>query len=145
MFQRNNPWQSYRQVATQTASPGQLVLMLYDGAIRFLERSLSGFSKDDPLDSIQTINNNILRAQDIITELNVSLNMHAGGEFADRMRALYNYLDRRLQESNLKKQQDGILEVMKHLTALRDAWAEMLRVGGTQQESVGEVASAMAT
>ena len=63
-----NPWASYRSVATQTASPGQLVLMLFDGAIRFLECALNGFGSEDIVESYQTINNNVLRAQAIIHE-----------------------------------------------------------------------------
>ena len=70
-----NPWQSYRQVATRTASPGQLVLMLYEGAIRFLERAQAGFQLEDPVEFNTTINDNILRAQDIIRELDFSLNV----------------------------------------------------------------------
>src|SRR5437867_13254576 len=93
------PWQSYRQVATQTASPGQLVLMLYDGAIRFLEQARAGFSNDDPLEFNQSIHNNILKAQAIINELNASLDTEKGGELAAKLRVLYNYMDRRLHES----------------------------------------------
>ena len=122
-----NPWQSYRQVATQTAPPGQLVLMLYEGAIRFLERALTGFAHDDPAEFNLTINNNVQRAQDIIRELDASLNMAVGGPFADNMRRLYDYLDRRLMESNLKKQDGGIREVIKHLAVLRDAWCGLLQ------------------
>ncbi len=121
-----NPWQSYRQVAAQTAPPGQLVLMLYDGAIRFLHQAESGFSKDDPAESISLINNNILRAQEIIRELNMCLNMDLGGELACQLRRLYDYFDRRLQESNAKKQPAGIVEVISRLSVLRDAWATML-------------------
>ncbi len=125
-----NPWNSYHKVATMTASPGQLVLMLYDGAIRFLERSLGGFVKEDPAEFNQTIGNNILRAQDIINELNTSLNLELGGEVASNLRRLYNYLDRRLMESNLKKEPEGIKEVISRLTVLRDAWATMLSQQG---------------
>ncbi|HTH46167.1 MAG TPA: flagellar export chaperone FliS [Candidatus Limnocylindria bacterium] len=121
-----NPWASYRQVATQTASSGQLVLMLFDGVIRFLERATSGFGLDDPAEANQLISNNVLRAQAIIHELNVSLNMEEGGEFADTLRQLYLYFDRRLQHSNLTKTMDGITEVIGRLTVLRDAWAQML-------------------
>jgi len=123
---QQNPWQSYRQVATQTASPGQLVLMLFDGAIRFLERARLGFAADDPLEFNQTINNNVLRAQEIISELNLSLNLAEGGEFAATLRRLYDYMDGRLHESNRYKKEDGILDVIRRLTILRDAWAEML-------------------
>lgn len=124
---QTNPWQSYRQVATQTASPGQLVLMLYDGAIRFLECARLGFQYEDPLEFNLTISNNLLKAQAIINELNTSLNMEQGQDCAKNLRSLYDYLDRRLQESNQRKEEKGILEVIRRLTVLRDAWAEMLQ------------------
>jgi flagellar protein FliS len=127
-MQRNNPWQSYRKVATQTASPGQLVLMLYEGAIRFSEQALAGFEhKNDPLAFNQTINNNIHRAQAIIMELNAVLNMRRGGEVAANFRRLYLYLDRRLREANIRKQRAPIEEVVARLRVLRDSWAEMLQ------------------
>lgn len=125
-----NPWQSYRQVATHTASPGQLVLMLYEGAIRFLERAKTGFELDDPVESNTTVSNNILRAQEIIRELDFSLNLSAGGELALKLRGLYDYFDRRLQESNLRKETPGLDEVIQRLSVLRDAWAEMLQNQG---------------
>lgn len=130
MYCATNPWQTYRQNATKTATPGQLVLMLYDGALRFLETGLVGFENHDPLRLNETVNNNIQRAQAILNELSLSLNMKAGGEFADRMRGLYEYMDRRLQESNIAKEKAGIEEVIRHLTVLRDAWREMLNAGG---------------
>ncbi len=123
---RTDPWMRYRQVATQTASPGQLVLMLYEGAIGFLERAVHGFSLDDPTECNQTIGNNILRAQAILEELDRSLDVSAGGEFALNLRRLYNYLDRRLMESNRSKKPEGIQEVIQRLSVLRDAWREML-------------------
>jgi flagellar secretion chaperone FliS len=129
-MQRNNPWQSYRKVATQTASPGQLVLMLYDGAIRFSEQALAGFEhRGDPLAFNQTINNNIHRAQAIIMELNAVLNMARGGEVAFNLRRLYLYMDRRLREANIRKQREPIQEVIMRLRVVRDSWAEMLQQG----------------
>jgi flagellar protein FliS len=127
MTSPTNVAQSYRRVATQTASPGQQVAMLYEGAIRFLERALLGFQHEDPLDFNQTIHNNILRAQAIIHELNACLNMEAGGELAAALRRLYCYFDWRLDESNRLKRPHGIQDVIERLTVLRDAWAEMLR------------------
>lgn len=129
-MQRNNPWQSYRKVATQTASPGQLVLMLYDGAIRFSEQALAGFEhRGDPLAFNQTINNNIHRAQAVIMELNAVLNMARGGEVAFNLRRLYLYMDRRLREANIRKQREPIQEVIMRLRVVRDSWAEMLQQG----------------
>jgi flagellar protein FliS len=125
-----NPWQSYRQVATRTASPGQLVLMLYEGAIRFLERAQTGFELDDPVEANTTVNNNIIRAQEIIRELDFSLNLDQGGELAVQLRRLYDYFDRVLLESNLRKDPGGITEVIARLTVLRDAWAAMLQKQG---------------
>jgi flagellar secretion chaperone FliS len=133
MTSLQNPWKSYRQVATQTASPVQLVIMLYDGAIRFLELALAGFSEDDPLEFNRTINNNILRAQAIINELDVSLNMVEGGEFSQHLRRLYLYMDRRLQESNVDKSPVGIKDVINRLATLRAAWLEMMQRGPTGQ------------
>ena len=121
-----NPWLSYRQVATKTATPGQLVLMLFDGALRFLDKALVGFDLDDPLDSNLAINNNILKAQEILRELNMSLNMEKGGEFATTMRRLYNYYDLQLSQSNLQKDPAGVELVIRLLSVIRGAWAEML-------------------
>lgn len=128
-----NPWQSYRQVATKTATPGQLVLMLFDGALRYLDKALVGFDLDDPLDSNLAINNNILKAQDIIRELNASLNMELGGEFSATMRRLYNYYDSQLSKSNLQKDPTGVQLVIRLLTEIRNAWSEMLSGRSTSQ------------
>ena len=130
MIKPNNPWQSYRQVATRTASPGQLVLMLYEGAIRFLERAQAGFQLEDPVEFNTTINNNILRAQDIIRELDYSLNVDEGGELAVQLRRLYDYFDRVLLVTNLSKDPTGLVEVIARITVLRDAWATMLAQQG---------------
>ncbi len=135
MQNQATPWNSYRQVAARTAPPGQLVLMLFAGAIRFLEQAKIGFAHEDPLEFNLTISNNVIRAQDIINELNLSLNLREGGAFAANQRRLYNYLDWRLQESNQHKTQAGIDEVISRLTVLRDAWAEMLRTFNPGGES----------
>jgi flagellar protein FliS len=130
---RTDPWAAYRQVATQTATPGQLVLMLFDGAIRFLERARLGFAETDPLAFNLAVNNNIQRAQAIIQELNSSLNLAEGAEVAANFRRLYDYMDDRLQESNFQKTEDGINDVLRRLGILREAWAEMLRRRGEGQ------------
>ena len=125
-----NHLNSYRKIATLTAPPGQIVLMLYDGAIRSLERTLPGFALKDPAEANMTIHNNLQRAQDIIRELNYALNMQEGGECATTLRRLYEYFDRRLWESNLQKNAKGVQEVILHITELRDAWATMLAKQG---------------
>ena len=129
MYSNKKPWESYRKIAAQTATQGQLVLMLYEGAIGFLEKSLTGFNYTDPLEFNLTINNNVIRAQAIIHEMNARLDMANGGEIAQNFRRLYDYLHRRLQEANLKKSRAPIEEVLMRLRELRDSWAEMLRQG----------------
>lgn len=128
-----NPWKSYKQIATQTAPPGQLVLMLYDAGLRSLERALLGFAIKDPGERNTAIHNNIQHSLDIIRELNSSLNREAGGELADTLSNLYAYFENRLTESNLRKQRAGVDEVLGHLSGLRDAWAGMLANGGQSQ------------
>ena len=98
-----NPWKSYRRIATQTAPPGQLVLMLFDGALRSLDRALLGFNCADVGERNAAIHNNLQHAVDIIRELNGSLDLEAGGQLADTLRNLYDFFERRLLESNLKK------------------------------------------
>jgi len=121
-----DPWKSYRQVAAQTAPPGQLILMLFDGALRHLERGLKGFASSDPSQANMTIHNNFQRALDIVRELNRSVNLDQGGECASTFRQLYDYFERKISESNVRKRPEGAREVIKHLTVLRDAWAVML-------------------
>jgi len=122
----HQPWKSYRQIATQTAPPGQLVLMLFDGVLRRLQRALEGFAQTDPAEANMAIHNNLLRAQEIIRELDQALDMEQGGQIANTLRNLYRYFDHLLSRSNTRKEQTGIEEVVAHVTILRDAWAEML-------------------
>lgn len=136
-----NPWKSYRQVATQTAPPGQLVLMLFEGALRFLHSAKEAFRKDDPCDRNAGVNDNIQRAQQIIHELNAALDLQQGGEFARTMRALYEYFDRLLHRSNIQKHPDGLDEVIMHVAGLRDAWATMLRNGPVAATAAVEAAA----
>jgi len=121
---------SYRRIATETASPGQLIAMLYDAALGFLDRALMAFESRDPLEFNQGIHNNVRRAQAIIHELNICLNMEDGGELATALRGLYLYFDMQLNESNRFKRPQGVREVIERMTVLRDAWTEMLRQRG---------------
>jgi flagellar secretion chaperone FliS len=125
------PLRSYKTIATQTAPPGQLVLMLYDGAIRFLERALAGFQNEDPLEFNATINNNVIRAQEILQELNNSLDLQQGGDLAATLRRLYSYMDRQLTLSNTRKSPEGIHDTIQRVSVLRDAWSQMLRQQGS--------------
>lgn len=118
---------TYRANSILTASPGQLVLMLYDGILKSLALAQEAFKEPDSNPRrIEMINQNLIKAQSIITELQATLNMEAGGDFAKTMHRLYDYHNRRLLEANLRKQVEPIIEVERLVRELRDAWAEML-------------------
>src|SRR5215204_2258160 len=91
---------TYRANAVLTASPGQLVLMLYDGALKALGLAQQSFQEASPEPRrIENINRHLLKAQAILSELQSGLNMEAGGEFAQTMSGLYDYHNRRLFEA----------------------------------------------
>lgn len=119
---------AYRANSILTASPGQLVLMLFDGALNAL--AIARAACDDPRGDprrFEIINTQLVKAQKIIAELQGTLNLEAGGDFAKTMYQLYDYYDRRLIEANMKKQSAPIAEVERLLGDVRTAWAEMLR------------------
>ncbi len=125
---------TYRANSVLTASPGQLVLMLYDGALRNLSNVREAFSRStDDVRRIEVINQQLIKAQNILVELQGTLNHEAGGEFSRTMERLYDYYIRRLTEANMRKDVEPVIEVERLLRDVRDAWAEML----TQQGSSG--------
>lgn len=118
---------TYRSNAVLTASPGQLVLMLYDGALKSLVLAQEAFAQPaETPHRIEQINQHLLKAQAIIAELKSGLNMREGGEFAQTMNRLYEYHNRRLFNANLHKDPAPVAEVERLLREIRDAWAEML-------------------
>lgn len=130
----NNPYQQYKQTQIATADQGRLVVMLYDGAIKFLSKALDIMEKEKLSGSdIEKIHVNIVKTQDIISELMSSLNMEVG-EFSNRLFSIYMYMNNRLIEGNIKKDKAPLLEVRRHLTELREAWAQASK--NVQQENV---------
>ncbi len=118
---------AYQTQSILTASPGQLVLMMYDGALRFMAQARAGFALPEDNDSrIEKINVALLRAQAILVELRANLDMNAGGEIAANLDRLYDYYLRRLQEANLRKDEKPVIEIEGLVRTLRDGWAEML-------------------
>ena len=117
---------TYRANAVLTASPGQLVLMLYDGALKSLALAQAAFAQPEETPRrIEAINQHLLKAQAIIAELQSGLNLREGGEFAQTMNRLYDYHNRRLFNANLRKEVGPVIEVERLLREIREAWAEM--------------------
>ena len=118
---------SYQAIAVTTASPGNLVLMLFDGALRFLSTATFGFECEDISKRNEVIHNNLIKTQNILRELQCSLDMKAGGEFSTRMFALYDYMIEELRKANMSKDKAPIEIVTRLLGEIRDAWAQMLQ------------------
>ena len=119
--------QTYKSAAVNTASQNSLLLMLYDGAIKFMGIADKAFDFEDPLQFNQTIHNNLIKAQNIVRELRGALISRGEGEGEDLVNnliALYDYFDRRLQEANIKKNREMVKEIITRMSELREAWAE---------------------
>ena len=128
---------AYRANAVGSAKPENLVVMLFDGAIRFLGAAIRAFDHEDPLDFNLNVHTNITKTQAIIRELNHALDLENGGELGQNLTSLYNYFDQRLQEANIQKDRSIIEEVLERISELRDAWNESLE----QQSKAGQTSS----
>jgi flagellar protein FliS len=128
-----NPYQQYQESTLETASQGKLLLMLYDGAIRFLTQASAAMEAKNWQDS----HNFILKAEDVITELMACLRMEAGGEIAFNLYRLYEYMNWRLIQANIKRDQSMVLEVQSRLRELREAWVEAIKLQGVQASATG--------
>jgi len=111
----------YKQNQVTTAPKKKLLIMLYDGAIKFLKLAVKAIEEKDN----QEANTNIIKAQDIIMEFMTTLDFEAGGEIAQGLYKLYDYMYRRLIDANIKKDVAAIEEVIKYLEELRDTWAQI--------------------
>lgn len=115
----------YQQQAATTASPAQLVLMLYDGALTNVARAEVALHGQDP----QGAHEALTRAQAIVNELAVTLDHERGGEVAANLASLYGFCNERLVEANISKSSEGLGDAASVLSQLRDAW-EQACVGG---------------
>jgi flagellar protein FliS len=129
-----NPLKTYKETQIKTATQGKLILMLYDGAIRNLNSALENMKQEHR--AYDVTNNYLVKTQDIITELMVSLDFEKGGEIAKNLFNLYVFMNRQLLEGNISKDQQPLLEVRKLLTDLRAVWAEVVTKKGVTK-SVG--------
>jgi flagellar protein FliS len=109
---------AYRQSAVLTASPEQLVVMLYDGARRFLSQAAAAMREGD----LQIAHLKLRRAEDIIAHLRDTLDMDQG-EIAARLQAIYLFCGRHLNEARIKRDPERIEQVSKLLGELREAWS----------------------
>ncbi|NLY10217.1 MAG: flagellar export chaperone FliS [Firmicutes bacterium] len=116
-----NPYQAYKKTQVATASPGELLLLLFDGAIRFANQAKHFIEKKD----LAAAHDKLCRAQDIVAELMFSLDRDVG-EIADNLYQLYDYIFNRLVEANVSKDISIVDECIHFLTDLRDTWRQVV-------------------
>lgn len=117
-----NSTNAYLRNAVMTASPAELTLMLYEGAIKFCNIALVGIEKQD----MEKANVNLKKAQAIITELRATLDpKYPVWEDFERV---YDYIYRRLIEGNLKKDAEIVEDALKYIREMRDTWKEVMRL-----------------
>jgi len=122
---------SYRKTQIESASPEVLILMLYDGALRFLGQAEEGFTQN----SNEKINNNLVRVQAILAELLTSLDKEKGGEIAKNLERLYIYFLGRLTDANVKKELAPLTEIKPMIEDLRNTWAEAMKIAAKNKQS----------
>ena len=110
--------ETYQETSITTQSKGRLVVMLYDGAIKFLKMAVIAIEAGNPEDKGKYLN----KALDIINELNNVLDTEAGGEIALNLQKLYLFMIRHLHEANLKQDVKRVREVIKLLEELNQSW-----------------------
>ncbi len=113
--------QEYRKNSVNGASPVQLVIMLYDGAVRFMEAGKAAMLNGE----LDKQNFNLQRAQKIVMELMVSLDMQRGGEIAKNLLGLYSFVLEQLVSANMEDRPQGVDFAIKTLSELRESWAKI--------------------
>ncbi|AEH46430.1 flagellar export chaperone FliS [Parageobacillus thermoglucosidasius] len=119
--------QVYKQNSVSTASPGELTLMLYNGCLKFLNKAKQAMREGN----IQERNTNLQKAQRIIQELMATLNQKY--EIAKQMMIMYEYMNRRLIEANIKNDISIVEEVEGFVAEFRDTWEEVIRLTRQKQ------------
>ena len=117
----NTGYAAYANNKVMTASPAELTLMLYDGAIRFCNIAIRAIEEGD----VEKAHNNIVKVENIIDEFRATLNHKY--VVAEDFENVYVYLRERLSLANMKKDKEILEEVLKHLRTMRDTWKEVMK------------------
>jgi flagellar protein FliS len=131
-----NPYQQYRATKVQTSGSVDLVVMLYEGAVKFIRLGIEAMEHDDA----KTAHTNLVRAQDIVVELLTSLNREAGGQIANQLAGVYDYCFRRLVLANVRKDPEPAREVLGSVRDLGMAW-QQIALQQRQAHANGEASS----
>ncbi|MCX7771739.1 MAG: flagellar export chaperone FliS [Clostridia bacterium] len=121
-----NAFNQYKENSINTASPEELTLMLYNGLIKFVMRSIDSVEKGNKAEA----HTNIIRSQEIITEFRQTLDMRY--ELSHSLDSIYDYLFRRLVDANIRKDKAILEEVLGFAKVLRDTWEQAMKIAKHQ-------------
>ena len=127
----NQYLKQYQKQEVETASPEKILILLYDAAIQFLNKAKIAMEKKD----IPEIHNNLIAAEDIILEFIDTVDVENGGDFAVRIKALYQYFYNTLVQANIKKDVSKIDEVLRHLVELRATWKQAIAIANSNRST----------
>ena len=123
MMQPNNLQNKYLESQVQTASPVQLINMLYDGAIKFANFAIAGIRENN----IEKKTTNIIKVEKIIIELRTSLNFDQGGDIAKNLDKIYDYMYTTLMDANDQNDISKIESIIKEILIIKDGWQAVIR------------------
>lgn len=123
----NQGYAAYANNKVMTASPAELTLMLYEGAIKFTNLAIAAVDEKD----VQKAHDNIMKVENIIEEFQSTLDHKY--PVAKDFDEVYNYLMLRLRDANMKKDKEILEEVLTHLRTMRDTWKDVMKLAHTQQ------------
>lgn len=130
----NQAYNAYKEASVKTASQGRLVVLLYEEAVKQLTLASSLFNQNlkVPVKDIERFGKCILKTQEILTELQVSLDMEKGGEIAKNLMSLYIFFNKQLTDANIKKDKTIIDSVLKMMSELCESWRQASASTNTQ-------------
>jgi len=132
-----NKLNAYRETHIKTASQGKIIIMLYDESLRQLDTAIH-LLKDNTRE-YDKVNSAILRAQDMVTELMVSLDFEKGGDIAQGLYSLYMFFNQHMMQANMKKDADMLSTVRSQLNELRSAWDQVVNKAQNGGQNSGGV------
>lgn len=124
---KSNPYARVKENAINTATPEELTLMLYDGALKFANKAMISLEKSDYME----VSNFINRTKNIIRELQVTLNMSY--EISNQLYDSYDYILTRLTEANIKKSPEMLNEAIDYIRMFRDTWKQVIKIARTKK------------
>lgn len=131
-MQTMNPYvKQYQKNQIETATPEQVLILLYDGAILYLNKAKAALEQKD----YEQWNKNLIGSERIILEFMDTLDMENGGELAKNLYGLYEYFYNTLVSANLNKNTQKVEEILRHLKGLRETWQKAIAIANAEKRA----------